>query len=96
MEPTTAQDAREQMKSIMQELLPDVLREMVNTVRLARILNVQTDSRSADIQIVSTGEVISDVRMGKGTETNAVDDDLCVIVSDDPIRDGSNYIIAVL
>lgn len=91
----TKQDAQDQMRRIIQELLPDIIREQVNTVRTGKILSIGLSTRSADIQLIGTGKILNNVKLSKGL-TDVVVGDTCVVVSDDPILSGNNYILGVL
>jgi hypothetical protein len=90
---STPRDAEEKMKKIVSKVLPDVIRNFTGNVIEGTIKNIKTETRTADVELLRTGDTLKSVKYPRGMTGNV--GDRCLVASADPKLRRRNYIIGI-
>lgn len=82
------------MEKIIAKILPKLIAQKTNNIRLGIITSVRSQSRTASVVIIGTNEKLNGIKYSKGI-TNVAINNTCMIISTDPNNKGRNYIIGV-
>ncbi len=86
---TNEVEVKRVIKSMLESLLPDILRQSNNSIREATVVSADAGARTISVTVANTGSVISGVKyIASATpKTN----DACLLLSADPNFKGRVY-----
>lgn len=87
-------ELNEKLTRLINQLLPEVLRQNVNNLLEGVLITANVTTRTASVKILGTSSVINDLKIYKGVGDFFVGD-RCVLASIDPKNKTKLYIIAV-
>lgn len=90
----TTQDAKEIFRGLMEEQWQTIQTQFSNNIRVGTVTSFNKDVGRASVNLLNTGEILSNVLYPKGTIQVRVGDTVMIVTSDPKVK-GQNYIVGV-
>jgi len=88
------EQVRKVFENASSAVLPDVIREKNQSIRVATITRVNSTTKTAQIRFSATGETVNNIKYPKNF-TDVLVGETCLVISADPRSKGQLFISAI-
>jgi len=90
---TNERDLEKIMERAVSRVLPNILKQQVNNIRTATVINVSATGRTIDARVNGTGDILTGIKYQSGASTPNPGDQVMLISPDPSLKNQVKAIV---